>query len=281
MKSAIRRESATLNDPAVPDQASQADPNYLYQESVQDPEAELDFVSQTWSQLRNRSLELLREDFCGTANTACEWIRRGDDHHAIGVDLDDEVLEWGRRHNILALLEDQQQRISLIHDDVVYAESPLVDAVLAMNFSYYLFTERPELLEYFRSVHSGLADDGIFFLDAYGGYDAPKEIEETRECEGFSYIWEQAAFNPIDAGMTCHIHFEFSDRSRMDRAFTYHWRLWTLPEITEVLDEAGFREVVVYWEGTDAVTNEGDGVYEPATVGDADPGWVCYIVAQR
>ncbi|MEJ2384810.1 MAG: hypothetical protein P8Y54_10480, partial [Xanthomonadales bacterium] len=26
---------------------------------------------------------------------------------------------------------------------------------------------------------------------------------------------------------------------------------------------------------------EGNGIYEPALVGDADPGWVCYIVAQR
>jgi hypothetical protein len=37
----------------------------------------------------------------------------------------------------------------------------------------------------------------------------------------------------------------------------------------------------VYWEGTDVEKNEGNGIYEPAEVGDADPGWVCYIVAQR
>jgi hypothetical protein len=136
-------------------------------------------------------------------------------------------------------------------------------------------------LEYFRSVRAGLIDDGIFFLDAYGGYDAPREIEEERECDGFTYIWEQASFNPIDATMTCHIHFRFSDRSRMDRAFSYHWRLWTLPEITELLTEAGYSDVTVYWEGTDEENNEGNGIYLPAEIGDADPGWVCYIVAQR
>ena len=53
------------------------------------------------------------------------------------------------------------------------------------------------------------------------------------------------------------------------------------PEIQELLEEAGFSEVTVYWEGTDEKNNEGDGIYKPATVGDADPGWVCYIVAQR
>jgi hypothetical protein len=150
-----------------------------------------------------------------------------------------------------------------------------------MNFSYYLFLSREDLLEYFRSVRDGLVEDGIFFLDAYGGYDAPRDIVEERECEGFTYIWEQERFNPIDGTMSCHIHFEFPDRSRLDRAFSYHWRLWTLPEIRELLEEAGFGDVEVYWEGTDEESNEGNGIYEPATVGDADPGWICYVVAQR
>ena len=67
----------------------------------------------------------------------------------------------------------------------------------------------------------------------------------------------------------------------MEKAFSYDWRLWTLPEIREILDEAGFTEVTIYWEGTDEECNEGDGVVEPAETGDADPGWICYIVAQK
>ncbi len=261
--------------------AAQADRHYLYQESVQDTEAEIDFVVETWAELRNRPAELLREDFCGTANTACEWVRRDPMHYAIGVDLDSEVLEWGRLNNLEQLDDEAFSRIELMQDNVLEVKTPGADIVLAMNFSYFLFLARDELLDYFRSVHSSLAGDGIFFLDAYGGYDAPREIEEERECDGFTYIWEQASFNPIDSSMTCHIHFAFPDGSRMDRAFSYHWRLWTLPEITEMLEEAGFSDVAVWWEGTDEDSNEGNGVYEPATVGDADPGWVCYVVAQR
>jgi len=261
--------------------AGQADRHYLYQESVQDTEAEIDFVEETWAELRDRPAELLREDFCGTANTACEWIRRDPQHYAIGVDMDAEVLEWGRLNNLAQLDSEQQSRIELLQENVLDITAELADIVLAMNFSYYLFLLRGDLLDYFRCVHAGLVDDGIFFLDAYGGYDAPREIEEERECEGFTYIWEQASFNPIDATMTCHIHFEFPDRSRMDQAFSYYWRLWSLPEICELLTEAGFSDVTVYWEGTDKKTNEGDGIYQPADVGDADPGWVCYVVAQR
>jgi hypothetical protein len=70
------------------------------------------------------------------------------------------------------------------------------------------------------------------------------------------------------------------DGSRLDKAFSYYWRLWTLPELREIMLEAGFTSVVVYWEGTDEESGDGDGIYTPATKGDADPGWVCYIVAE-
>ena len=261
--------------------AATADRHYLYQESVQDPEAEIDFIEETWQALRDRPAELLREDFCGTAHTACEWVRRDPMHWAVGIDLDAAVLEWGRLNNLAELDDEQAERITLLNQDVLDVATELADIVLAMNFSYYLFRSRAQLLAYFQSVHAGLADDGLFFLDAYGGYDAPRNIEEERECDGFTYIWEQADFNPIDSTMNCHIHFSFPDGSRMERAFSYPWRLWTLPEIREVLLDAGFRDVTVYWEGTDGESLEGNGVYEPALVGDADPGWVCYIVAQR
>ena len=261
--------------------AATADRHYLYQESVQDTEAEIDFVEETWQSLRDRPAELLREDFCGTANTACEWVRRDAMHLAVGVDLDGAVLEWGELNNLAQLSEEQRERISLLEEDVLESAPELADIVLAMNFSYYLFLDRSALLTYFESVHEGLMDDGLFFLDAYGGYDSPKNLVEERECDGFTYVWEQANFNPIDGTMDCHIHFVFPDRSRMDRAFSYHWRLWSLPEIRELLEEAGFSEVTVYWEGTDGDTHEGNGIYEPAEQGDADPGWVCYVVAQR
>ncbi|NNJ64424.1 MAG: class I SAM-dependent methyltransferase, partial [Xanthomonadales bacterium] len=39
-------------------QAMKADRHELYQASVQDTEAEIDFVESTWSELRNRPAEL-------------------------------------------------------------------------------------------------------------------------------------------------------------------------------------------------------------------------------
>lgn len=281
----FRKNTPPLAPDSDKSMAAQADRHRLYQQSVQDVESEIDFVEQTWSELRQRPAEFLREDFCGTANTACEWVRRDEHHQAVGIDLDRQVLEWGRQNNLAALDADQLERIELLNEDVLQSRPGLADIILAMNFSYFLFLTRDDLREYFVNARDGLVNDGILFLDAYGGYEAPMVLSEPRECQDedgndFTYIWEQAEFNPIDSCMTCNIHFEFPDKSRIEEAFSYYWRLWTLPEIREILYEAGFSKVDIYWEGTDEKNNEGNGIYMPSEVGDADPGWVCYIVAQ-
>ena len=51
--------------------------------------------------------------------------------------------------------------------------------------------------------------------------------------------------------------------------------------LAELLAEAGFSQVDVYWEGTDEETGEGSGEYYPTLEGEADPAWVAYIVAQK
>ena len=98
--------------------------------------------------------------------------------------------------------------------------------------------------------------------------------------DGFTYLWEQAKFEPIRNGLICHIHFAFPDGSRLDRAFSYDWRLWTLPEIRELLEEVGFRRVTVYWQGFDE-DGEPDGDFQPAEEGEADAGWICYLSAEK
>ena len=130
-------------------------------------------------------------------------------------------------------------------------------------------------------MREALDNDGILFMDAFGGYEAHQEIREKRKLKGFKYIWEQASYNPIDGSMLCHIHFAFPDGSKLKKAFTYDWRLWGLPELRELLEDAGFSKVTVYWEETDAKTGDGTGDYSPATVGDADPGWICFLVAEK
>lgn len=261
--------------------AATADRHHLYQLSVQCVEAEIDMVDQTYLELRGHHAANLREDFCGTGSTSCEWVQRRDTNIAIGFDLDEEVIDWGRRKNIATLSPNQQSRIQLINQDVLAAPTTAADVIVAMNFSYMLFTTRDQLRDYFNNTHAGLNDNGILMLDSYGGQESWGNVKEKTKCDGFNYFWEQCNFNPINNQMTCYIHFKFDDGSKMDRAFSYQWRLWTLPEIRELLAEAGFCKSTVYWEGTDEETGEGDNIFTPTEQGEDDPSWIVYIVAEK
>lgn len=261
--------------------AKTSDRHELYELSVQNVEGEIDFVDKVWERLRDRKAQRIREDFCGTFAAACEWIRRRDDNTAVGVDLSREVLDWGRHRNLPELAKDQIDRLEILEKDVRSSGVSEVDSVLAMNFSYFLFKTRKELLEYFKTVRGSLAEDGIFICDAYGGSDSFTEMEEERHLDGFTYVWDQNYYNPVTGDVVNHIHFRFPDGSSMDEAFTYEWRLWTIPEIRELLTEAGFGKVTVWWEGDDEAGEEGDGEFEPSERGEACPGWIAYLTAER
>lgn len=262
--------------------ADTADRFELYEAAVQDADTEMAFVAEVYRELRGRDARVLREDFCGSGWAACEWVKRDRRNRAFGVDLDDEVLAWGRERHFAKLTPDQQARVSLIRGDVLDTKTGPADVTVAMNFSYWIFRERAKLLEYFRTVYKGLAKDGVFMLDAYGGYEAFRdEYIEKRKCDGgFTYVWEQEDYDPVSGNYVCHISFRFPDGSALERAFSYHWRLWTLPEIRELLAEAGFGKVTVWWQGEDE-EGEADGEYEPVERGEADPAWICYLVAER
>jgi len=264
----------------APTMAELADRHELYEESVQCVEEECEFIAKTFMQIRGRPALSFREDFCGTASAACEWARQSSKHTSIGVDLDPEVLAWGRDNRVSRLDEEQKKRITLIESNVLDVETELVDAIGAFNFSYFIFQQRELMKQYFRSIYDSLKPDGIFFLDAFGGYEAFEEMKEKTKYDNFTYIWDQKRYSLITGEMECHIHFKFPDGSKMKRAFSYTWRLWTLPEIIEMLAETGFRNPTVYWEGTDE-HGDGDGVFTPEKHGEADAGWIAYLVAEK
>lgn len=261
--------------------SAKADRHKLYEQSVQNVSHEYDFINKTFRDIRGYKAHALREDFCGTANMCCEWVRKRGKNTAVGVDIDPEVLSWGKKHNLGKLKSEPRKRITLLQQNVMKVRTKPPQVILAMNFSYQLFKQKGTLRKYFKNVQKSLADDGVFFMDAFGGYEAYSETKEKTKHKGFTYVWEQESYNPITGDMTCHIHFHFPDKSRMKKAFTYEWRLWTLPEIRELLEEAGFSKVTVYWEGTDEESGEGNGKYSPSLHGDADPSWVCYLTAEK
>jgi hypothetical protein len=264
--------------------ASLLDRHKLYEYSVQCPESEVDFIETTYQQLRGKPLRLLREDFCGTAAVCCDWVKRDKNNISIGIDLDNEVLDWGRKNNLSQLSAKEQSRVLLLKENVLSAKTSPVDAIAAMNFSYWLFKKRKDLKAYFKRAYKALRKNGVLFLDAYGGYESFQEIIEEREIDEdgfeFTYIWEQESFNPVDNGLICSISFDFPDGTGIQQAFYYDWRLWTLPEIRDILEECGFSKITTYWQGNDENGDE-DGDFKPVTEADADAGWICYMTAEK
>ena len=127
--------------------------------------------------------------------------------------------------------------------------------------------------------YGGRERPGLLALDVYGGFEALKSQRERRRQRGFTYVWDQFDFDPLSHHVVNHIDFEFPDGSRKPRAFSYHWRLWLIPELRELLTEAGFSDVGVYWEGTDLARNTPNGVFTRRRRGPPDPAWIAYVIA--
>ncbi|MDH5230415.1 MAG: class I SAM-dependent methyltransferase [Gammaproteobacteria bacterium] len=270
--------------------ADTADKHILYQKSVQSPEFELDFFRDRYNEIRGGFPQLMREDFCGSALLSTEWCKLDPKNKAIGVDVCQDTLNWGIEHNIKPAGEDVASRVQLLNEDVLKVlPQEKADVVCAMNFSYCIFKKRDILKRYFENVLKGLNSDGLFFLDLLGGTETMDVVEEDRDVDddNFVYVWEQEKFNPINNHILCHIHFDFADGSRMENAFTYNWRLWSLPELQEILLEAGFSHVHIYWEefaeDEDDPENDylvGTGNYRAVTQVDQQESWLAYIVAE-
>jgi hypothetical protein len=56
--------------------------------------------------------------------------------------------------------------------------------------------------------------------------------------------------------------------------------LWTIPELRELLEEAGFSDSLVYTHGWDE-DEESDGVYRQRKCFENEESWLGYIVGVR
>jgi hypothetical protein len=287
--------------------AAEADRYDLYERAVQCPEAEVAFIERVFRRKHGRLPTRLREDFCGTGYLACEWVKHRNGNEALGLDLDPVPLAWGEARHRAGLSEEARRRVRLVRCDVMEAPAEAFEVVAALNFSYWVFQDRGTLRRYFERVRRGLSRGGMLVIDLMGGADAHLEVVERTRIggvrgkpgvrgvkgenggkgsgaagarPGFTYVWEHKAFEPVTGKTECRIHFEFEDGSKVRSAFTYKWRLWTIPELRELMEEAGFEGVTAYWEGEDA-RGKGNGVFRPSAKGTADRSFVAYVVAWR
>ncbi len=254
----------------------------IYTQAVQSSDTDVRFFRKVFKQTnKGKTPTSLREDFCAAYATCCSWVRLDKKNVAYGVDLDPETLDYGHENNLPTLTRDQQSRLCILEADVLKVDTPKVDIIAAMNFSYFFFKERKKLKEYFAKVHKGLKNDGIFVLDCFGGSATQEPNEENTRFRKFIYYWEQKNYDPVTAEAMFYIHFKRKgEGKRRDKVFTYDWRMWTIPELRDILEEVGFKRVDIYWEGT-TKSGAGDGNFRKVTKGEHCEAWIAYVIGVK
>lgn len=252
----------------------------LYQQSVQDPHHDALLYQDFFKKARGFEARSLREDFCGTFAFSCAWVEADSRNTAMGLDLDPEPLHYGKTHHYLELTPEQKSRLKIHRKNVISTTAPQ-DLIVAGNFSFNIFHERETLKKYFvqclRSLKKGR---GALILDMGGGPEMIQEGEERRKISGgklgkFTYIWDTQSFNPITHQAKYAIHFKMANGRMFKNAFTYDWRMWSIPEVRDILKEAGFKKSVVIWDVAKSLRTENHQISENGTNLDA---WIAYVV---
>jgi len=221
----------------------------------------------------------LGEDFSGTAALSHLWVDR-DGARAIAVDLDEESLNKRGEH----------ERITKHHGDVCEANDPC-DVVFVGNFSIGYLHTREELVEYLRHVKSRLNPGGVFICDTYGGESAYTlgGVHRAHPMPGGKlcrYTWEQHEGDPTTGMVTNLIHFRVERAGviefELEDAFVYDWRLWSIPELRDAMDDAGFAETQVYTKLADALDEEGNAYVLPVEDGqeELDGSYIVLVTAR-
>ncbi|EQC43160.1 hypothetical protein [Bacteriovorax sp. DB6_IX] len=258
------------------------DRHALYLASVQDPVSDVQRVSDIYSEIFGKRALSFREDFSGTFALSCCWVQSDKQRSAIAIDIDEETVDYGLKNYHANMSCDEQSRTQVIKGNAIAITDP-VDIVATFNFSYCLLHERRTLLEYFQKVRESLNEKGMLIMDIFGGSES--EIPEIQErdidnCEyiaPFVFEFERKDFNPITRLANYGIHFKYEDGEAITDAFTYHFRMWSITEIRDLLEEAGFAKSYVYWEDFDE-EGFGNGSFYQSEEEENTLNWNAYIV---
>ena len=255
------------------------DKYFYYKKSVQDPKKDIQFFQRVYKSFFKKQARVFREDFCGTFYIGYHWVKGHPQNKAIVVDEDKQPIEYGKKNHLSKLKSSQRSRLQILNKNVLDGNLPKAEIISVSNFSYFIFKKRAEMLKYFRRVKKSLFNEGLFIIDVVGGPDCEILSEEETEYDDFSYYWDQDSFNPISKTAHFYIHFKRKGEKKQKRAFSYHWRIWSIPELKDILKEAGFSSTYVYWEQSNK-KGEGTGIFKKSVKGDICDTWIAYLVSK-
>jgi len=212
----------------------------LYELCTQTPERDVSLLRA----IHGGAARVLGEDFAGTAALAHAWVRTVRGGRAVAVDRDAAPLSHRRA----------DPRVQKVVGDV-RRTAARADLLVALNFSLCEFHERRSLVAYLRHARRRLSRGGVFVADLYGGegaFEVGRQRERHRGPRGerVLYEFEQRAADALTGRVVDALHFEVAGngvrRARLRDAFVYDWRLWSIPELRDVLRDAGFAKSEVY-----------------------------------
>ena len=232
--------------------AQRADKYVLYQQSVQAAKQDVYLFEKIYKEhFSHQQATVFREDFCGTAWLCTEWIKRNKvENIAVGIDIDQEPIQWGLKNNISTLGSsadsvfiytedvlkfnwDQSLRQASVNHRQLLLDSENEDAevecddedenggqrvkkahiVCAYNYSTCLLHERSHLIQYFTNVRKSMSpDNSIFLLDIPGGAKLSNAQERTKKTPNSQviYMFEQESYNPCTDIVKFNINFKFT-----------------------------------------------------------------------
>ena len=255
----------------------------LYEVAVQSPEVHIHWFNHFFRELLGRQPHNLREDFCGTFLLSADWVKSDPGNTAVGLDIDPLTLEYGIRNHLKKMNSKDRKRLLPLCKNVLSVTKLKTDLIVACNFSFCIFKKRKLLIQYFTNCYRSLGRDGLLVLELAGGPGMIQTIRESRMITmedarktRVKYTWHQKSFDPVSHEAHYAIHFKLPDGTQLKDAFTYDWRLWTIPEVRECLAEAGFQDSAVYWETEHK--GKGTGEFVRTEHGDNAHAWIGYIV---
>lgn len=253
----------------------------LYEQTVQMGNKIIDFMRKEYKSKFDQYPTTFREDFCSSGIYCEKWVKSSYNTYAIGIDIDQKALDYGVKYNIydnkrMKLInhnvldpylpssievnknekQEEKEKESNHHneneddneDEDEYKEVDInklstFNIICSMNYSHFLLTKRKDLLKYFQNVYESLDKTSMFFIDFYGGPHIYSSSEHSSNKQD-NYYCLSSKMNIMNNNQT--IDLKFKQNKKYNSLFHYTFRVYSLIELKEAMEEVGFKKFKVF-----------------------------------
>jgi hypothetical protein len=209
----------------------------LYQNYVQNTKKEVEFFRKIYRLIYNKVPYSFREDFCGTGLLANEWVKNSVENIAVGIDIDQEALDYGINNHTTT------DRVKLLNLNVLteYDQNQKFDIICSLNYSHFLLTKRAEIKKYYENVFKNITK-GIYIIDLFGGSHIYADHSYEK---GDNYKFNGKAINIVNNQTECSLNFKIK-KNKFKPLFNFMFRVYSIIELRELLEEVGFKKFKIY-----------------------------------